>query len=60
MAFTVSCLRQDTLPGGGEPDQRALDFVQKFLDELSVGPGSTPGLRESQAQWREKIKGLLR
>ena len=32
-----------------------LEFVVDFLDHLSVGPGSTSGVQETQAAWREKI-----
>jgi len=32
-----------------------LDFVIDFLDRLSVGPGSTPGVQQTLEQWREKI-----
>jgi hypothetical protein len=29
--------------------------VVDFLDSLSAGPGSTPGIQENHAEWREKI-----
>ena len=32
-----------------------LEFVIDFLDRLSTGPGSTPGLQQTQAEWRERI-----
>jgi predicted RNA-binding Zn-ribbon protein involved in translation (DUF1610 family) len=33
-----------------------LEFVILFLDRLTYGPGSTPGLEETRDGWREKIK----
>ncbi len=30
--------------------------VVEFLDRLSYGPGSTPGLKEAHAEWRGKIE----
>jgi ribosomal protein L37AE/L43A len=32
-----------------------LDFVVDFLDHLTYGPGSTPGLFQTYAGWRDKI-----
>jgi hypothetical protein len=32
-----------------------LDFVIDFLDRLSYGPESTPGLSETHTAWREKV-----
>jgi len=32
-----------------------LEFVVDFLDHLSYGPGSTPGVQETLQQWQEKI-----
>jgi len=32
-----------------------LEFVVDFLDKLSYGPGSTPGIQQTLQTWREKI-----
>jgi hypothetical protein len=32
-----------------------LDFIIDFLDQLSIGPASTPGLWQTQQDWREKV-----
>jgi hypothetical protein len=32
-----------------------MEFVVDFLDHLSYGPGSTPGVQETLQQWQEKI-----
>jgi hypothetical protein len=34
--------------------------VVAFLDQLTFGDGSTPGLKERQAEWREKAKAAER
>lgn len=34
-----------------------LEFVVDFLDHLSYGDGSTQGVRETFAAWRERVKG---
>ena len=33
-----------------------LEFVVKFLDELTYGPGSTPGTQDTYKQWKKKIR----
>ncbi len=33
-----------------------LEFVIDFLDHLSYGPGSTPGVQDTFQTWREKIR----
>lgn len=33
-----------------------LEFVMDFLDHLSYGPGSTPGVEQIRAAWRESIR----
>ena len=36
-----------------------LEFVVQFLDKLTYGPGSTPGLEKTHVNWKEKVKGKL-
>ena len=37
-----------------------LQFVIEFLDQLTYGPGSTPGVQQNRDEWRENIHSHFR
>jgi predicted RNA-binding Zn-ribbon protein involved in translation (DUF1610 family) len=47
-------------PAGINLIDGSLEFVMQFLDQLACGPGSSPVLRQTQADWQEKIKNRPR
>ena len=45
-------------PAANNLIEGSYEQVVAFLDRLAYGEGSTPGIEETQAEWRDKMKAV--
>jgi hypothetical protein len=54
-AFHWEAREAPTRPVGTSLIEGSLEDVVRFLDRLTAGPGSTPGIGETRARWQQQL-----